>query len=140
MAKNNYTAAQSDYLQSQAELTKAKLNLEYSAIRAPFNAIVIASTAVQGQVVASEISPPILVVVAEANRMLAKFYVASDKVNRLVLSQGVSINIAGKSFQGKLYSIALEQDKSKLGYYAVDVIFDSKKAALRAGQRATISL
>ena len=140
VAKNNYTAAQSNYLQSQAELTKAKLNLEYSAIRAPFNAIVITSTAVKGQVVAAEVIPPILVIIAEANRMLAKFYVSSDKVNDLVLSQGVNINIAGKSYQGKLFSIALEQDKSKLGYYAVDVIFDSKKTALRAGQRATISL
>lgn len=140
VAKNNYTAAQSNYLQSQAERTKAKLNLEYSAIRAPFNAIVITSTAVKGQVVAAEVTPPILVIVAEANRMLAKIYVSADKVNDLVLSQGVSINIAGKSYQGKLLSIALEQDKSKLGYYAVDVIFDSKKAALRAGQRAKVSL
>ncbi|MCW9030627.1 MAG: hypothetical protein OQK58_04000, partial [Gammaproteobacteria bacterium] len=62
VAKNNYTAAQSQYQQAKSSLTKAKLNLEYSAIRAPFNAIIVSSTAVEGQVVASEMTPPVLVV------------------------------------------------------------------------------
>ena len=46
IAKNNFTAAQSNHLQALASLTKAKLNLEYSAVRAPFNAIVINSLAI----------------------------------------------------------------------------------------------
>ena len=139
IAKNNFTAAQSNYLQAQAALTKAKLNLEYSAIRAPFNAIVINSSAIKGQVVASEITPPILVVVAEAQRMLARFYASVDKVNNLVTNQGVEVNVAGQTYQGKILSIALEYSKSKAGY-AVDVVFDSKDKVLRAGQKGVIKL
>ena len=138
-AKNNYTAAQSNHLQAQADLTKAKLNLEYSAVRSPFNAIVISSTAVKGQVVTSGITPPTLVIVAEAKRMLARFYAPNTKVNELVLNQGVKVNVDGESLQGKVLNIALEIEPSQLGY-AVDVIFDSKGKVLRAGQKATVDL
>ena len=137
IAKNNFTAARSNYLQAQADLTKAKLNLEYSAIRAPFNAIVIHSTAVKGQVVTSEFTPPVLVVVAEAQRMLATFSTSIDSVNKLVLNQGVGVNVAGKSYRGKILDIALEPSKSG---YAVNVIFDSKDNVLRAGQKVIIDL
>lgn len=140
VAKNNFTAAQSHYQQAKSSLTKARLNLEYSAIRAPFNAIVINSLAVKGQVVASEVTPPVLVIVAEAKRMLARFYVTVDKLNSFVVDQGAKVNVAGKIFQGKIINIALEPDALKAGSYAVDVIFDSKETLLRAGQKGTVDL
>ena len=139
VTKNNYTAAQSNYLQAQANLTKAKLNLEYSAIRAPFNAVIIHSSAIKGQVVASQMNPPVLVVVAEAKRMLARFYASNTKVTELVLNQGLKVKIDSETFQGKVQNIALELEPSQLGY-AVDVIFDSKDKMLRAGQKVTVDL
>lgn len=140
IAKNNFTSTLALYHQAQAALTKAKLNLEYSAIRAPFNAIVIKTTAVKGQVVASEITPPILVVVAEAQRMLARLYVTTNKVNNLVVNQGVKVNIADHVFSGKIFTIALEPEQLKSGVYAVDVIFDSENKVLRAGQKGSVDL
>lgn len=141
VTRNSFTAAQAHYHQAQAELTKAKLNLEYSAIRAPFNAIVIGTTAVKGQVViASENPPPVLVVVAETQRMLARLYIATDKVNNLVVSQSAKVNIADHIFTGKIYSIALESEKLKSGVYAVDVVFDSEDKVLRAGQKVMVDL
>lgn len=138
-AKNNYTAAQSNYLQAQASLTKAKLNLENSAVRAPFNAIVISTASVKGRVVSSDISPPTLVTVAEAHRMLARFYVSSNKVNDFTLKQGVEVKVAGANYQARIFNIALEPEVSRLDY-AVDVIFDSEDKILRAGQKASINL
>ncbi len=140
VAKNNLTTARSAYLQAQAALTNAKLHLEYSAIRSPFNAVVIKLNAVKGQVVAAEVNPPVLVVVAEASRMLARFYVVAEKLSELVLNQGVNINIAGVQFQGKVKNIALEPDKLKSTHYAVDIIFDTKEKLLRAGQKVTINI
>ena len=140
IAKNNLTAAQSRYFQAQSSLTKAKLNLEYSAIRAPFNAIVIKTLAVKGQVVASQMNPPILVIVAEAKRMIARFYASAEKVNNLVNHQGVKVKVAGDDFQGKIFNIALEPEKTKSGLYAVDVIFDTKDKVLRAGQKVVVNL
>ena len=140
IAKNNYTAAQAHYHQAQAELTKAKLNLEYSAIRAPFNAVVISTSAVKGQVVASDVTPPILVVVAEAKRMIARFYISTGKVNNFVVNQGAKVNVAGHVFSGKIFTIALEAAQSVAGHYAVDVVFDSEDKLLRAGQKVTVDL
>lgn len=140
VAKNNFSSAQALSQQAQASLTKAKLNLEYSAIRAPFNAVVVNSVAIKGQIVAAELSPPTLVIVAEAQRMLARFYAATDKANSFVINQGVEVNVAGKSYQGRILNIALEPDRLKLGHYAVDVIFDLNDKILRAGQKATIEL
>lgn len=140
VAKNNFTATHAKYLQAQSSLAKAKLNLEYSAVRAPFNAVVVSTKAVQGQVVASQVTPPILVVVAEAKRMLARFYTTLEKLNNFVLNQGMTVNVAGRTYQGKIFKIALEPDEQKIGQYAVDVIFDSKESVLRAGQKVTIEL
>jgi multidrug resistance efflux pump len=140
VAKNNYTEARSLYQQAKASLTKAKLNLEYSAIRAPFNAIVLSTSAVKGQVVASEITPPVLVVVAEAKRMLARMHVTADKLDRFVVNQGAKVKVAGQTFKGKVTSIALEEDAGKAGFYAVDISFDTEDMILRAGQSGTVEL
>ncbi len=140
IAKNNFSSAQAQYHQAQASLTKAKLNLEYSAIRAPFNAVVISSVAIKGQIVAAEVTPPTLVIIAESQRMLARFHATTDKVNSLVIHQGVEVEVAGQSYQGKVFNIALEPDKLKADHYAVDIIFDTKEKILRAGQRATVDL
>lgn len=140
IAKNNYTATQALFNQAQASVTKAKLHLEYSAVRAPFNAIVINTKATKGQVVAVEMAPPVLVVVAEANRMVARFFAAMATVNKLVAGQGVSVSVEGTNYQGTILNLALEPDVSKQGQYAVDVIFDSKNKLLRAGQNAQVSM
>lgn len=140
VAKNNYTEAKSQFQQAKASLTRAKLNLEYSAVRAPFNAIVLNTFAVKGQVVASAMTPPILVVIAEAKRMLARIYIPADKLISIALKQGAKVNVAGQEFQGKVVNIALEEDANKAGYYPVDVIFDTKEMILRAGQKGSVEL
>ena len=138
LAKNDLTSAQAQFDQAQSSLVKAKLKLEYSAVRAPFDAIVIKTVAVKGQVVAAEIAPPVLVVVAEAHRMLARFYATAEKLNNLALNQGVKVSVAGHSYQGKISIIALEPEKSN--GYAIDVVFDSKDILLIAGQKAKVYL
>lgn len=140
VAKNDLTTANAEYLQAQASLTKAKLNLEYSAIHAPFNAVVLSKKAVKGQVVASQVTPPTLVVVAEANRMLARFYTSVSSVAAIEMNQGVKVTVAGKEYEGKIFEAALEPDELKAGQYAVDVIFDTEDSLLRAGQKASLSL
>ncbi|MDH5395770.1 MAG: efflux RND transporter periplasmic adaptor subunit [Gammaproteobacteria bacterium] len=138
VAKNNYTGSTAKLSQAKAKLTKAKLNLEYSAVRAPFNAIVIKTTATKGQVVAVALNPPVLVVLAEANRMIARFYSGQALLSKMTAGQGVQVMVDGARYQGKIQNIALEPEK--LTQYAVDVIFDSSKNILRAGQKAKIEL
>jgi multidrug efflux system membrane fusion protein len=140
VAKNNHVSSLALLQQAESELTKANLNLEYSAIRAPFNAVVIDTKAVKGQVVSSEITPPVLVTVAEARRMVARIYVVSDKVSNFVLNQGATVTVAGKTFKGKIASIGMEAENTKSDHYRVDVVFDSNDDVLRAGQKAKVDL
>ena len=90
--------------------------------------------------VASEVTPPILVTIAEAKRMLARIYVTADKLDNFALNQGANVNVAGQKFQGKVANIALEADVKRTGFYAVDVIFDTAEVVLRAGQPGTVEL
>jgi len=138
VAKNNLTAARSELRQAESSLEKSKVNLEYSAIRSPFNAVVINTSATKGQVVASVMVPPVLVVVAEAHRMLARFNLTVDKLNDVVENQGVKVSVAGKTYQGKVVAVSLEPGKDNT--YMVDVIFDSEKDVLRSGQQAKVNL
>lgn len=137
-AKNNLTAARSELLQAESSLAKARVNLEYSAIRSPFNAVVINTSAAKGQVVASVMVPPVLVVVAEAQRMLARFNLAIDKLNNIVANQTVKVSVAGKIYEGKVVAVSLEPSKDNT--YTVEVIFDSQEDVLRTGQKAKVSL
>ena len=136
VAKNNFIAAEAQYHQARAALVKAKVNLEYSAIRAPFNALVISSRAVKGQVVASSVAPPVLVTVAKANRMQARLLINESELSHYSPGQAAKVTVMGKTFTGKISMISLEPLES--GKYAVDVIFDSRDRILRAGQKAQI--
>lgn len=140
IAKNSHITSLALLQQAESELTQANLNLEYSAIRAPFNAIIIDTKAVKGQVVSSEITPPVLVVVAEAGRMIARIYVAADKVSNLVLNQGASVKVAGKVYKGNISNIGMEADRIKADHFLVDIIFDSENDVLRAGQKAKVDM
>jgi len=140
VAKNNSISAQAHYQKERASLTKADLNLEYSAIRAPFNAIIIDVKAVKGQVVASVVTPPTLVTVAEAQRMMAQFNVSAEKVSELVLNQGVTVFVMGNEFKGKIVKISLEPGSSQNNSYVVDAVFDSQDKILRAGLKAKVEL
>ncbi len=136
VAKNNFIAAEAQYHQARAALVKAKVNLEYSAIRAPFNALVISSRAVKGQVVASSMAPPVLVTVAKANRMQARLLVNESELSHYSPGQAAKVTVTGETFTGKISMISLEPLQS--GKYAVDVVFDSRDRILRAGQKAQI--
>lgn len=138
VAKNNLVAAEAAWETAQALHTKAKLKLEYSAIRAPFNAIVVSVHATEGQTVSAELTPPALVVVAEAQRMLVRFYATNAVIKGLAKGQGVNVQINADSYQGSIHTVSLEPDVSS-NTYAVDVQFDSGKILLRAGQKAKVS-
>lgn len=140
VTKNNNITALALLEQTEALLSQAKLELEYSAIRAPFNAVVIDSKAVKGQIVASEIKPPVLIVVAEANKMLARFYVHLKMISDLPLNKSAKVEVDGDTYHGIINNVGLEPQKSRPGYYPVYVLFNFEKILLRAGQNVKVEV
>lgn len=64
-AQLRYARADGLYREAQAKLTIAKKNLEYSTLRAPFNATVTKRLAEPGMVVTSEFQPATLIILSK---------------------------------------------------------------------------
>ena len=135
-----HDASEAAYQIAQAALLQAELELEYSAVRAPFNAWIISQQVEVGQTVISEQRAVPLVVLAEAGRMVARAKVSAAKAAKLKQGSKVSVTVDGKSYNGKILSIAMEPESTAADKYGVDSVFETGKNILRAGQSAKVNL
>ena len=142
VAKNALISAKSAYETAKAELVQAELNLEYSSLRAPFDAIVLKRKAEVGQTVVSELKPEIMVVIAAARQMIARGYIAASYLNGEIHGQSATVNVDGLDYEGKVKHVGLEpikQDKQGI-QYEIEIVFTTGQRTLRAGQQAIIKL
>lgn len=139
IASNEAKQAEADYAAARAALVHARLNLEYSAVRAPFDALVIDVPAAQGQTVINDLQPVTLVTVADANSMVARAELTEEQIDPLEVGQTVTVKVNDKRHEGKLKSIGLEPVKGS-DRYTVAVSFAMEGERYRVGQTATIEL
>ncbi|MFP4610611.1 MAG: efflux RND transporter periplasmic adaptor subunit [Thiohalophilus sp.] len=139
IALNDAKQAEADYAAARAALVQARLNLEYSAVRAPFDALVINVQAAQGQTVINDLQPVTLVTVADANSMVARAELTGEQADGLEVGQDAPIEVNGHSHTGKVKSIGLEPIEGG-ERYAVVVSFPLEGQRYRVGQTATIEL
>lgn len=139
VALNNAKQAEADYAAARAALVEARMTLEYSAVRAPFDALVISVSAEQGQTVINELQPVTLVTVADANSMVARAELTGAQVNALEVGQDASVKLNGRNHAGKIKSIGLEPVDGG-DRYAVAVSFPLDGQRYRVGQSATVIL
>lgn len=139
VATNDAKQAEADYAAASAALVQAKLELEYSAVRAPFNALVINVSAEQGQTVINDLQPVTLVTVADADSMIARAELDESQVEALEVGQDATVRIGDRRHAGKIKSIGLEPVGSA-GNYPVMVNFKLDNARYRVGQTATIEV
>lgn len=132
--------ADAQYEAAVAASIQAELALEYSAIRAPFDAVVLEVPAAVGETVVNTTEAMPLVIVAERGRMLARFHLDAASVAAFVPGKEVALRVEERSYTGKVYRQGLEpMTDSDSALYAVDVLFETDQL-LRAGQRATVAL
>ncbi len=141
-AKNIRLAADSDYEVARAGQVNAELNLEYTNIRAPFDALVLQRNAEVGQTVMSQLKPETLIILAAAGEMIARGYIEQHDFDGQLRGRPATVTVAGKSYDGKVKHVGLEQVKlDKQGiYYALDIVFNTGSRILRSGQQVTIKL
>lgn len=140
--KNAKLTVESEYATAKAELVTAKLNLEYTDIRAPFDAFVLKRNVEEGQTIVSQLRPEMLVVIAASGEMIARGYIAPGDLNGLQRDRPATVVIAGVDYNGKIKQVGLEPVKiDKQGiYYEIDIVFNTGERILRAGQQVTIQL
>ena len=138
MAKNAHKKAQADYKKALAENTRAKMQLEYSSINAPFDAMVLNVLRNKGESVNARTEIPLMIILAEAGKMKATGKVAGDALSNVQTGQTAHVSVGGKTYTGKVKSIGLEPEQGG-SLYKVEVEFQSNDL-IRAGSKANISL
>lgn len=139
IALNEAKQAEADYAAARAALVQARLNLEYSAVRAPFDALVISVSAEKGQTVINDLQPLTLVTVAAADAMIARAELTEAQTRALEVGQEAAVNVAGRQHTGRIKSIGLEPVEGT-ERYAVAVSFPLEDQRYRVGQTASIEL
>ncbi len=133
--------AQAQYQTAKAQLVQAESDLYYSEIRAPFDAMVVQRIAEVGQTVASQLQTTPLMVVAEADVMVARGSVSASAARSIKPDQKVVVKFGGRDYEGHVIRVGLEpvakRDELR---YPIDVTFGTPGVVARAGESAKIVL
>jgi len=132
--------AAAKYQAAQADLAKAEMDMEYSAIRAPYDAIVVKQFAQVGQTIASLTTITPLLEVAERGMMSVIVLVSGGTVSKLKIGAAAKVQVGGRSYNGSIEAIGLEPVSDKSSKYEVKVSFSTGDRILRAGRSAKVTL
>ena len=137
-AKMKLARADAGYKDVAAALDRARYRLRVSALRAPFDAVVLSRHAEPGQSVAAEFKPPVLLVIASAGEYLAQARVTAERIAGLKTGQALSVVAGGKTYAAQLKALAHEPAGGK-ELYVLEAVFTAQEP-LYAGQAARIQL
>lgn len=143
LAKGNFLMSESEHKAAQASLTKAELDLEYSVVRAPFDAIILNRTVEVGQTIISTMQPVPMFTIAEAGYMIARIKASEKELSGLSMGKKASVKISGKKYEGSISRIGMEPAGSSEGgsLYEVDIRFSIPPSVIiRPGQKAAVTL
>lgn len=140
MAKNNLVSAKARLEKVRATLKAKQFDLKYSTVRAPYDVVVLSSTAQPGQVIATQFAQEPLVIVAAADKMLARIFVHEDQLGSMTKGKSAVVQVGDRKYSGTIRSIGLEVVTHKKGVagYPVDVEFLLEGTVLRSGQSAKV--
>lgn len=138
IAKNGHKKAVANYKKAQEDYIKARNELGFSTIKAPFDAVVIKVLRKKNEIVNASIEAPLMVVVAEAGKMMAKSSIPSSMLSDVKAGRTANVTVGDNTFTGKVISVGLEfmQGTSQ---YPLEVEFETGTSQLRAGMKATIN-
>lgn len=93
---------------ARAALVEARLDLEHSVVRAPFDGIVLAVNAAPGQSVISELQSQPLVTVADDRHLRARGQVDAAQAAQLQPDMPLSATLRGQTLQAKVIYVGYE--------------------------------
>jgi len=141
LVKIEYTKAQAELFEAEAGLTQARLDLEYSVIRSPLEAMVVQVYAHDQQTVVNRFQANPLLVIADVNHMLARTAVNVSELREVKAGAEVKVKVGSQVFTGKVSSVGMEpKDDEQGGLYLLEVTFNPEGKLFRKGQAATIIL
>lgn len=141
LVKIAYSKAQAEVYESEANVTQAQLDLEYSVIRSPMEGVVVQMNTHEQQTLVNRFQVQTLVVIADVNSMMSRVAVNSSELSELKVGSAVKVKVNAKVHNGTVQSIGMEPvDKEQGSLYLLEVTFDPQGVIYRKGQVATIIL
>jgi len=146
--KNDYDVALAAVKSAEAELTTAKLNLDYAHVTAPVSGIVSRPEITEGNLIEAGVSAPVLTTIVSNDKLYAEFnvdertYVAAKRQGADGGKMPVVLTLAGDksvSYEGELYSFDNKLDL-RSGTIRARAVFENKDGALTPGMFADIRL
>jgi multidrug resistance efflux pump len=137
-ARAKEVRAAANYREAAANLERARYRLRVSALRAPFAARVLSSSAEIGQAVAAQLAPPVLMVIAADGEYLARARLTPERATRLQPGQALQVSAGGKTYAAQVRALSNDPAGGKEPYL-LDVVFVTTDT-LHAGQGARIEL
>ncbi len=142
-AKLRATRAGAALRDARAKLALARIDLENSRILAPFDAWVLDVRVRPNETVVSTLKARPLVVVTARGELAAGARVPAGALANLKIGQTVRVQVAGRSYDGKVKSIALEPGDHRVDaedLYRVVVRFKAPDTLIPSGQSAVVEL
>ena len=125
---------------AEAALAKAEFDLRHSEIKAPFNGIVILRQVNEGETIVSSDTPPLLIEVAEADVMIARFQVTGGQLGGFKNGKKATVIVGGNQYAGEVSAVGFEPVSKSGNKYLINVRFDTKGRLLRGGRSAKVNL
>ncbi|MFO7581045.1 efflux RND transporter periplasmic adaptor subunit [Guyparkeria sp.] len=123
---------------AQAEFGLRDWEREQASLEAPFDARILAVHAAPGEVVSPRLSPPVLIEIARADRLLATAVVDADQLGDIELGDELTVVRDGERASGVVEAIRAEHDERGDVSYRVSVGLATDGLGWRAGQRIAI--
>lgn len=118
-----------------ARVEKARRLLDESEPRAPYDALVLDRAAEPGMAVAAQCQPPVLLVLARADEIIARASLGIGQAAGLKPGDRASVSIGSRTVEGKVAAVRARAD----GRYQLDVAIP-RASGLLAGMAASIRL
>jgi multidrug resistance efflux pump len=141
-ADRELATAEAGYADAVAELKEAGLDIEYSTLSAPFDAVILAVNAAPGEVVLNALEARPLVRIARAGEMLSVASLTGEQLRGIEPGQSVEVAFRGNWLNGTVDSVGLDpMTDSTEQLYRLAVRFSVEPGShARAGEASAIRL
>jgi RND family efflux transporter MFP subunit len=126
--------------ETRAAADLARYRLTRSRLVAPFDAYVVGRSVTPGQMIATELQPPVLFVLAESDQYLLRVNVPSSQAHPLHSGAALSVRVDDRIYAGEVLSVGAEQpsrDHAE-GQRPVAVRFRAGNGQVLAGRRGEL--
>jgi HlyD family secretion protein len=144
-AKTAYESAKAQYMQTEAALERAKINLRYAVIKSPIDGVVISRDVDVGQTVAASLQTPKLFGIAnDLKNMQVEASVDEADIGQIKVDQPVTFTVDAypdEQFKGRVSQVRLAPvTVQNVVTYTVVIEVPNPDLKLRPGMTATVSV